>query len=354
MTGRSTGVLSPPTCADGSPCAVDTDCFGSRCLGALRGGTLYAGGGSGNFSERPIPYLAVSYLKIASCTGSDPDLTPTTSAEVAGLGAVCATPGGTPTWGERHCTSPGCYVGAPVDIGVGDACGVNTIAAVGGAGTGTLTCATGAMDVSLPLSKLSYFGYCPKCVGGTLGACGSGTCAGGTRNGLSCTPETKEDTSLDCPSSAGTAGTVTIGQAGGTTGVESATAFGSGFFTNMFCGFCSLNPSLPCTSSGDCVGFGTCTTHSNGAFGRLSATSIVQTGNAPGICVATGSHPISLVDVGCVPPSSPPSSTARRGSPGRTRRRCAAASPSFPEPREGIRARARIPSTDRSSACASP
>ncbi len=316
--GTSTGIMTPATCADGSSCVTDADCADfSKCIGPLRGGTLYAGGGSGGYSERPIPYLAVSYLKIASCTSGDPNLTPTTSAEVAAVGPVCATPPGTPTWGQRHCTSPGCYVGAPVDIGTtGDACGINTIAAVGGAGTGTLTCGTGEMDVSLPLDKAAYSGFCPKCLGGTLGACGSGVCSGGTRNGLSCTPETKEDTSLDCPPNPTLFGTVSIGQAGGTTGTETLSSFSLGFFPNAFCGYCTGNPSLACTNNAMCVGFGSCSTHSGGAFGRTNATFIGETGTAPGLCVATGSHPLNLVDVGCVPAATAGVISSSAGLPG--------------------------------------
>jgi hypothetical protein len=72
-------------------------------------------------------------------------------------------------------------------------------------------------------------------------------------------------------------------------------------FTNIFCAFCSINGN-PCTSNANCAGGGdTCQTNSNGAFKRLNATSIIETGSAPNTCVATGAHPVTMVNVSCVP-----------------------------------------------------
>jgi hypothetical protein len=43
-----------------------------------------------------------------------------------------------------------------------------------------------------------------------------------------------------------------------------------------------------------------CTASADGAFGRLDATMISMTGSSPNACVATGTHPVTLVNVGCL------------------------------------------------------
>jgi len=63
-------------------------------------------------------------------------------------------------------------------------------------GTGSVVCGTGAVEnLTLPLESQVYLTgpieptrVCSTRVGGTPGVCGSGTCGGGPRNGMPCTP----------------------------------------------------------------------------------------------------------------------------------------------------------------------
>lgn len=300
----STGSVTPATCESGGACP----CGGSEtCLGPLMANTVYVGGGAapspaGNYT-RSVPDSTEMYLKIASCSGSNPVLTSTTEAEAAAAGTYCPTPFGTPSAGLRHCTSAGCYFGPPVSFGLapGNVCGINVISSTSIAGS--LACASGDMAGTFEFTKNIVVGDCPVCWGGTVGVCGSGTCSAGARATLSCTPESSSLTSLDCPPSASGL-PIGVFTGGGTTGSDSLTAFATSSNTNIFCGYCySAGPTwtTQCASDSQCAPAEVCTADSNGAFGHLAATSISQTGAAPGVCVASGSHPIRLVDVGCAP-----------------------------------------------------
>jgi hypothetical protein len=87
----------------------------------------------------------------------------------------------------------------------------------------------------------------------------------------------------------------------------------------VFCGFCFdpdfnlafANPPAPCTSDAECVArgdnFTSCRQQSNGAFRNAFATTITETGTAPGMSLADGlPHAATLVSVFCVPPSYDP------------------------------------------------
>jgi hypothetical protein len=272
--------------------------------------------------------MGLSYSKLAACVAGVPQLAPTTAAEVPGPG--CAEPG-TPSYGMRHCTSPGCLFGPPLSIpnaasSATSTCVINTIDGQPGAGTGSLVCATGATTLSLPLSSGIYLTgpilgtqACPTCTGGSPGVCGSGTCNGGTRNGLACTPETSPlnpsyPTSHDCPPPNGTfIGSLTI-PFDLSTGTQTRTAFTSATQARVFCGFCFdptftsafENPPHPCTSDAECTNgaFTACQQHSPGAFRNPFATTITETGVEAGACLLDGlPHAATLAGIFCVPPS---------------------------------------------------
>jgi len=159
------------------------------------------------------------------------------------------------------------------------------------------------MSATFRVDKRIYCGACPRCTGGTVGVCGSGTCDSGARAGLACTPESDEGTSHDCPPSDGDfAGVFGPIPSFGTTGAPVMTAFSTSSDTNIFCGWCSNGMTFgsPCTADAQCPTGQVCTANSDGAFGRLDATTISMTGSSPNACVATGTHPVTLVNVGCL------------------------------------------------------
>jgi hypothetical protein len=318
------------------------------CRGHLDCDALYYGGGlpGGNNLPAFVPELGLSYSKVGSCAGNTVNLVPTTSSEVPGPG--CSTPAGTPTYGERHCTSPGCLLGAPLAIpnpqntatGI---CVHNVIANRPGVGTGTATCCPGSIDsLVLPLDSrifltgaVEHVKVCSVCAGGTPGVCGSGTCMSGPRDGLSCTPETSPlngsyPTSHDCPPPNAPA-TATCGTPSGTfigclpidfnlsTGTQTMTRFDPNGVTDpgqghdrTFCGFCFdnttnfeyRNPPQPCDMDSDCVAGDICRQHSDGAFRNIFATTITETGTPANACLADAQqHPATLVSVFCIPPT---------------------------------------------------
>ena len=263
-------------------------------------------------------------------------------------GPGCPTPAGTPTYGQRHCTSPGCVYGAPLAIpnpaspAIGT-CVVNKIADRPGVGTGSAVCSTGAVDsLLLPLDSQVYLTgssepvrVCSTCVGGTLGVCGSGTCGGGPRDGLPCTPETSAlnasyPTSHDCPppNAPGDQIVSDCPEASGSfigclpvdfnlsSGTQTLTSFATAAQARVFCGFCFdaisggyESPPHRCTADTDCTNgnFTSCRQHSNGAFRNPFATSISETGTPPNVCIDDGaSHPETLVSAFCIPPSYDP------------------------------------------------
>jgi hypothetical protein len=336
-------------------CSSDATCAPGVCRGHLDCSGLYFGGGQPSGINLPgvVPDNGLNFSKIASCSGDNLNLVATTAAEVPGPG--CSTPAGTPTYGTRHCTGPGCLFGAPLALpnplatSTGT-CVINAIDNVAGAGNGTATCSNGAMtNLNLPLASQVFLTgaieavrVCSTCVGGTTGVCGSGTCMGGSRNGLACTPETSAltgsyPTSHDCPPP-GYTGTVpaTCGSLSGTflgclpitfnltTGTQTKTAFAAGPQTRVFCGFCAdttggnpvfNNPPQACSADATCPGThtgcatlsgdsGCCAQHSNGAFRNAFATTITETGTPAGVSLSDGlPHNSTLVSVFCIPPS---------------------------------------------------
>jgi hypothetical protein len=314
--GSSVGSISPATCRDGTPCAVDGDCAANQgpCLGPLAPNRVYVGAGNAGVLvdvTRTIPEGWSSYLKIASCNGGNPTLSGATAVDVSGADTFCPTPAGTPTAEERRCTDVGCSLGPPIEIGkaavdvapcnnLDKVCGLNVVSS---AATGSLVCGTGNMSTTFGVDKRIYCGACPRCVGGTVGACGSGTCDSGDRAGMACTPESSSGTSQDCPPSSGAfAGLFGPIPSFGTTGAPQMTAFSTSSDTNIFCGYCSngMTFTTPCTVDAQCTGGQVCTAAGDGAFGRLDATTISLTGASPNACVASGEHPVTLVNVGCL------------------------------------------------------
>jgi len=314
--GSPAGTVSPATCRDGTPCTVDANCAVNQgpCLGPLQPNRVYVGAGNAGVVvdvTRTIPDSWSSYMKIASCSGGNPTLSGATPLDVTGAAAFCPTPSGTPTAEERRCTDLNCYLGPPIEIGkaaidvapcnnIAKVCGLNV---VGSPTVGSLTCGTGNMSATFRVDKRIYCGACPRCTGGTVGSCGTGTCDSGARAGMTCTPETSSGTSHDCPPTSGNfAGVFGPIPSFGTTGSPAMTAFATGTNSNIFCGYCSngMTYSTPCTADSQCTGGTVCTANSDGAFGRLDATTISMTGSSPNTCVATGVHPVTLVNVGCL------------------------------------------------------
>ena len=320
-SGAATGNVFPARCVqganDGAACSVDADCTGGGlCRGHLDAGALYLGDGGPGAIPMPlmVPDGGRSYFKVVSCTGIDPVLTPLAAAQVP---PGPSTPAGTPTYGERHCTSPGCLFGPPLGI-VAPHPGANlcVIAAIDDqpdAGTGSLTCNVGKATLNLPQTWSFYLTGpflgsqpCPTCVGNT--------CVGGPRDGQPCTPETGggEPTSHDCPPPPSSfVGSIPVGVTL-TTDNQTATSIATGAQANAFCGYCFdvfdtyEAPPRPCTSNAECTNgsFTSCRQRSSGAFHNASATTLSETGAAPGASMFDGAaHAATLVSLFCVPPS---------------------------------------------------
>jgi hypothetical protein len=340
---------------NGTVCATDATCTGGGvCRGHLDCSGLYFGGGQPSGINLPgvVPDNGLNYSKITSCGADTLNLGPTTAGEVPGPG--CSTPAGTPTYGTRHCTSPGCLFGAPLALPnpastATGTCVINAIANAAGAGNGTATCSNGGMTgLNLPLDSQVFLTgavepvqVCSTCLGGTTGVCGSGLCSGGARNGMACTPETSAlngsyPTSHDCPppgfvgsvpANCSTPSGVFLGclpiAFNLTTGTQTKTSFATGGQARVFCGFCAdtsggspvfNNPPDPCTADNQCPGSnagcgsggdtGCCAQHSNGAFRNAFATTITEMGAPAGVSLSDGlPHNSTLVSVFCIPPS---------------------------------------------------
>lgn len=314
--GASAGTVLPATCRDGTVCASDGDCDPGEgpCLGPLTPNRVYVGSGNAGALvdvTRTIPDSWSSYLKMASCVGGNPALSSATAADVSGVGTACDTPPGTPTEEERRCTEIGCYLGPPIEFAkaavdvapcnlINKVCGLNVVSSTA---SGSLSCATGNMTATFGVDKEIYCGACPRCTGGTVGACDSGTCDSGPRAGLLCTPETSSGTSHDCPpAGANFAGVFGPIPSFGTTGAPAMQAFSTSSNSNIFCGYCSngMTFTTPCKTDAQCGGGQVCTSGADGAFGRLDATTISMDGSNANTCVASGVHPVTLVNVGCL------------------------------------------------------
>jgi hypothetical protein len=214
-----------PTCSDPPPKPTGvkfTTFIGSGVCGTVKandgsviqnlecGGVYFGGGNSSMQLPVRMPEGNFGYAK-ASCTDSSCgqlEVSPARESDVPGPG--CPAAQGTPSHGMRHCTAGDCYVGAPMAAPNGplSKCGLNRVPAAGSIG-GLIDPATGEVAMTFALDTEIYITgnatqACPGCVGGTLGACGSGTCQGGPNAGLACTPEASgpgaiNPTSHDCP-----------------------------------------------------------------------------------------------------------------------------------------------------------
>jgi hypothetical protein len=330
LGGAPTGQVLPARCVQGpnigTACTTDADCTGGGvCRGHLDRGALYYGSGQPPGLPLPayVPAGGLSYFKTTACAGGNPILTAASSTD--GLPG-CATPSGTPTWGQRHCTSPGCLIGPPFPIPspmnpATSFCAINQVDAIPEGVSGTLACATGAVELALPLASHMYLTgstvgtqACSLCVGGSVGVCGSGTCNAGSRIGLSCTPETPALTTHDCPPPTGTFIDTAHTVLDLTSGTRTMSAFDTSGQLRVFCGYCfdptdTLSfetPPHPCTSDAECTNgnFDSCRQHQHGAFRSALATTITQSGIAPEACVADGlARGSTLVSVFCIPPT---------------------------------------------------
>ena len=334
--------VAPPCCAcathlnfrtitSSGDCGDVLDATGALVANVACSG-LYTGGG-GNSVPLPyaIPDLGSEVTTIVTCAG-----------DVVTVGGTSSTQTGS----NRTCTNPGCLFGAPLTVPnpsstPTSACVVNTIAT---APSGTVNCATGATNVSLPLSsevfltgdKLGEAGIqpCPKCVGGA--------CIGGANDMGACTAGTTAinvgyPTSHDCqPDASDSIGTLPIAF-----GLSSGTATWSGTVatndtgstassqTRVFSGYCR-DVALPggtgsfdadpapgnqfksCWENGMAVGSGcseadngaeSCEQRTTGAFGPNGGANrtIRAIGNA--MSLLGGPAAATLVSVFSIPPT---------------------------------------------------
>src|SRR4029453_1208433 len=173
-----------------------------------------------------------------------------------------------------------CFAGLPLQVfGSVPSC-VLTVVAEDGGGWGDLS--AGAANLGAPTLIYVYLTLdqsspCPRCV--------AGTCAGGQRSGLSCTPANPDGLTHDCPPSDSQffnaldlRSDLSVGGGGGTARSEFSAP--DGFF---------------CAGQDDA-----------GAFGRHDARRIVQTGSPAGDLRDGLAHPYVLVSTGCIPSSGNP------------------------------------------------
>ena len=295
-------------------------------------GTLWFGGGHvGTQLPNLQPDMGVSFEKVTGCSGTVFGLAKTTS---------------TDTGSTRTCTSQGCTFGAPLPVPNDAVSSISTcvqnVVAQDAVGFGE--CATGAINVNLPLTSRLYLTGdllpddpnlpyttgiqpCPVCADGGDGL----KCHGGPNDGNACTPETSNlgvayPTSQDCPpDEANFLGTLSVPFAL-TTGTSQKIAVTLDGQENAFCGFCRdaddtgafQNPAVPCTSNGDCTDpvFEGCQQKDGGAFDRTTAAKITETGTPAGDMRDGSGHGATLVSVFCLPPSFSPLVDPAAGLPG--------------------------------------
>jgi hypothetical protein len=215
--------------------------------------------------------------------------------------------------------------------------------------SGSGNCALGSTNLSLPLGSDLYLtgdlldgsaGDRPNVAGiNPCPVCTGGTCKGGPRHGLICTPGSGPlgdayPTSHDCPPPPGVLGSNYIGAlpipfnlTTDSTGALPANNKVAGHVNGheLFCGFCAnnagtvwRNPPVACTSNANCVGLtgcpGTlgctsCRQRTSGAFGTASANpgaehEIKVFGSQANACLADGApHAATLVSAFCIPPA---------------------------------------------------
>ena len=313
-TVAATGDCGDIFTATGAPYASQPDI---QC-----GGLSFGGGGNSVPLPALVPDLGQTISRITSCTGQDATLGPTTSND---------------TGTNLNCSSTGCRFGAPLPIPNANStptstCVINTVASDL---SGTTNCSTGTENIDLPLGAEIFLTGdslttepgiqpCPLCTGGSPGVPSSGTCQGGTNNGMACTPQSSDlggpfPTSHDCPPLVSASiGTLPIGFKL-TSGTVSYTAGASGTQARVFCGYCRdadltlafQNPPVKCFENRTAVGvcsdptYEACEQQTQGAFGPNgnAARTINAVGSPAGDLTDSGPHASTLVSVFCIPPT---------------------------------------------------
>ena len=280
--------------------------------------------------------------------------------------------GGAPCVVDGDCFFPGvcfdnCLYGPPLPLPIPDPvmsflslCAVNV---VGEDAAGSLVCNSGHVEADIFLRSVIYLNGdlfsedsppdipgvqpCPLCQGGDPDVLLSGTCLGGPRNGLPCTPETSDSaalgdtqnaypTSHDCPSDPLNDITANIGglpiQLALTTGSQTLDAVDQPNAVRVFCGYCrdvtgaesfcfegdtklgcppaippATGNAVPCKSDAECADgdeYESCAQRDPGAFSKAAATRIEVNGSTDGISMADGAeHPQTQVSIFCIPPT---------------------------------------------------
>jgi hypothetical protein len=322
---QCTKTLANGGCTIGASCMSDTDCPTGHCRGYLIKGGLYFGSGTvPNPLPAAIPDLGTSFNKTC-CIGGNT------------LALAATTPGENTDITPKTCSGAGCFFGAPLPILNGPAlstCVINTVAYPS---RGSVDCSTGDSTIDLPLTSTIYLTGdflngqscsqpdipgiqpCPICT--------DGTCKGGSRNGLPCTPGTTAlteayPTSQDCPVGREELGSLPIPFLL-TTGMQTKTATDTdgtgidGIQVRTFCAFCrdpsssafegadTHGPAVPCISNADCTRtpFTVCEQKEDGAFGNTFATTITETGSTGGDLTDHLPHDATLASVFCIPPT---------------------------------------------------
>jgi len=195
-TDTPAGFLGFATTAGTGVCGSYISASGSKPINC---GGLYFGGGV-NAVPLPVsvPDQGNAVSKITACTNNLATVGAATSAE---------------TGSNFNCTDTGCFFGAPLAVPnpgttPTSTCVLNQLSA---AATGSVNCASGASDLSAPLSSIIYLtGDSATDQAGTIAGiqpcplCSNNLCVGGTNNGMACTPGTTTlnpsyPTSHDCP-----------------------------------------------------------------------------------------------------------------------------------------------------------
>jgi hypothetical protein len=292
---------------------------------------LYTGGG-GNSVPLPydVPDLSSSTTKITTCTGS--------VATVSGASSV-------ETGSDKDCSAAGCKFGAPLAVPnpgstPTSVCVLNTLSAPA---SGTVDCASGATNISAPLSSVLFLtGDTATDPGSTIAGiqpcplCTGGSCIGGPNNGMSCVAGTgtlggnpSYPTSHDCPPDpmfnigtlpvdfALTTGSVTWSGTSATNDTGSTVSVQN----RVFSGFCrdadgtgAFAGSTPataqeCWKNGMAVGaacsgtFESCEQKNNGAFGPAGGANRTITAIGNGMSIIGGPSSATLVSIFSIRPT---------------------------------------------------
>ncbi|HWP65419.1 MAG TPA: hypothetical protein VNO26_05850 [Candidatus Limnocylindria bacterium] len=179
--------------------AVKSGGPGGTTRKALNCGGLSVGGGASTVAEGPTPAGASTMVNVS---GTPPVLTLSGRTEAE-------------TGSNQNCSDTGCSFGPflPIANAGTSTCVHNTFSAPA---SGTVDVTTGEMNGSFPLTSAVYLtanssAPCPRCVGGTPGVGGSGTCQPGWTSGVGpsptegnpCTPTDVAGDTYDCQPPAG-------------------------------------------------------------------------------------------------------------------------------------------------------